>query len=175
MIQCPHCKRPAKLPAVVATDLHKFVNAIVQVTCCGKSFCVQQDFVLRVPETVMQKVIIAGSRHMPFSMFPLIAQAVTKSGFKISEVVCGMARGADMFGAKWAYQNKIPVKKFPADWDQFGLAAGPIRNAEMAQYADAAIIFIWDGSRGSVDMEKKMRSLKKPVFTVWNGEIDYAF
>lgn len=121
------------------------------------------------------KVIIAGSRHMPFSMYPLIQQAVDKSGFDITEVVCGMARGADMFGAKWAYENKIPVKKFPADWDKHRKAAGYIRNAEMAQYADAAIIFIWDGSSGSADMERKMRALKKPVFTVWNGEIDYAF
>lgn len=120
------------------------------------------------------KVIIAGSRHMPFSRYPLIQQAVDKSGFKITEVVCGMARGADMFGAKWAYENKIPVKKFPANWDEHGKAAGYIRNAEMAQYADAAIIFIWDGSSGSVDMDRKMRSLKKPSFVVYNGEIDYA-
>lgn len=121
------------------------------------------------------KVIIAGSRHMPFSMYPLIQQAVDKSGFNITEVVCGMARGADMFGAKWAYENKIPVKKFPANWDEHGKAAGYIRNAEMAQYADAAIIFIWGGSSGSVDMDRKMRSLKKPSFVVYNGEIDYAF
>ena len=121
------------------------------------------------------KVIIAGSRHMPFSHYPMIAQAVEKSGFAVTEVVCGMARGADMFGAKWAYENKIPIKKFPANWDEHGMAAGPIRNAEMAEYADAAIIFIWDGSRGSADMERKMRTLRKPVFTVINGEIDYAF
>jgi hypothetical protein len=121
------------------------------------------------------KVIIAGSRHMPFSAYPLIQQAVDKSGFNITEVVCGMARGADMFGAKWAYENKIPVKKFPADWDKHRKAAGYIRNAEMAQYADAAIIFIWDGSNGSTDMDRKMRSLKKPSFVVYNGEIDYAF
>lgn len=121
------------------------------------------------------KVIIAGSRHMPFSHYPMIAQAVEKSGYAVTEVVCGMARGADMFGAKWAYENGIPVKKFPANWDEHGKAAGPIRNAEMAEYADAAIIFIWDGSRGSADMERKMRTLRKPVFTIVNGEIDYAF
>ena len=121
------------------------------------------------------KVIIAGSRHMPLNLYPLIQIAVEKSGFQITEVVCGMARGADQLGGKWAYENKIPVKKFPANWDEHGLKAGPIRNAEMGQYADAAIIFIWDGSRGSADMERKMRALKKPCFTVYNGEIDYAF
>lgn len=121
------------------------------------------------------KVIIAGSRHMQFKDYWMIGKAVEKSRFDVTEVVCGMARGADMFGAKWAYENKIPVKKFPANWDEHGKAAGPIRNGEMARYADAAIIFIWDGSRGSADMERKMRCLKKPTFTVFNGEIDYAF
>lgn len=121
------------------------------------------------------KVIIAGSRHMPFSMFPLIAQAVERSNYEVTEVVCGMARGADMLGGKWATQNRIPVKCFPADWNTHGKAAGPIRNAEMAQYADAAIIFIWDGSRGSEDMRRKMVCLKKPVFTVYDGNIEYAF
>lgn len=121
------------------------------------------------------KVIIAGSRHMPVSMYPLIQQAVDKSGFNITEVVCGCARGADTLGAKWAYEHKIPIKRFPAKWDELGKRAGPARNLEMGQYADAAIIFIWDGSRGSADMERKMRTLKKPCFTVYNGEIDYAF
>lgn len=175
MIQCPHCRRPVRLPAAVESNPSKFVGGDVRTTCCRKLFRVSTEIVLTIPPSGGMKVIIAGSRHMPFSMYPLIGQAVTKSGYKITEVVCGMARGADMFGAKWAYEQGIPIKKFPANWEEFGLKAGPIRNAEMAQYADAAIIFIWDGSRGSADMERKMKALKKPVFTVWNGEIDYAF
>jgi hypothetical protein len=43
------------------------------------------------------KVIIAGSRHMPFSAYPLIQQAINASGFQVDEVVCGMAKGADTF------------------------------------------------------------------------------
>ena len=40
----------------------------------------------------------------------------------------------------------------PADWDKHGKAAGPIRNAEMAEVADALIAF-WDGqSRGTANM-----------------------
>jgi len=121
------------------------------------------------------KVIIAGSRHMPFSLYPLIGQAVAKSGFKVTEEVCGMQRGADTLGGKWAWENKIPIAKFPADWKNLGPPAGPIRNLEMARYADAAIIFIWNGSRGSEDMRRKMVLLKKPVFVVYDGMIDYAF
>lgn len=121
------------------------------------------------------KVIIAGSRHMPFSMFHLIDEAVKKSNFQVTEVVCGLARGADMFGGKWAVNNSIPVKTFPANWDEHGKAAGPIRNQQMAEYADALIVFIWDGSRGSADMLKRMERMKKPTFAVWNGRIEEAF
>ena len=121
------------------------------------------------------KVIIAGSRHMPFSMFHLIDEAVKKSNFQVTEVVCGLARGADMFGGKWAVNNSIPVKTFPANWDEHGKAAGPIRNQQMAEYADALIVFSWDGSRGSKDMLMRMERMKKPTFAVWNGRIEEAF
>jgi hypothetical protein len=123
------------------------------------------------------KVIIAGSRHMPYSAFPLIPKAVeifercTKK--LITEVVCGEARGADTLGKKWAICiAKIPVKSFPADWEEHGNAAGPIRNKEMAYYADGLIVFIWDGSRGSMDMLKQMQALEKPCYVVYNGIID---
>lgn len=121
------------------------------------------------------KVIIFGSRHMPFSMYPLIQQAVDKSGYHVTEVVCGCARGADTFGAKWAYHNKIPVKRFPANWDRDGKKAGPLRNMEMGNYADAGIGFIWPGSRGTEHMMNYLKHLKKPYFMIYNGEIDYAF
>lgn len=121
------------------------------------------------------KVIIAGSRHMPFSMYPLIDQAVKKTHWLISEVVCGEAIGADTYGKKWAYSNKIPVASFPADWKSDGKKAGPIRNGLMADYADGLIVFIWDGSRGSANMLQQMKRRGKPTFAVYNGRIEEAF
>lgn len=68
------------------------------------------------------------------------------------EIVSGTARGADQLGERYAFEHGFPVKHFPADWDQHGKSAGYIRNAQMAEYADAAVIF-WDGmSRGSKHM-----------------------
>ncbi len=121
------------------------------------------------------KVIIFGSRHMPFALFPLVDAAVTKSHFTVTEVVCGMAAGADQFGGKWAYHNKIAVTKFPADWENLGKRAGPVRNKQMGDYADAGIGFIWPGSRGTEHMMSYLRHLGKPCFMIYNGELDYAF
>jgi hypothetical protein len=70
----------------------------------------------------------------------------------ITEVVCGCARGADQLGAWWAKINRIPVKQYPADWEEYGRYAGVRRNHQMADNADALIAF-WDGkSRGTEHM-----------------------
>lgn len=107
------------------------------------------------------KVIVAGSRRLDTDkeLVWLVADAVMRSGFydKVTEVVSGGARGLDLAGENYANSYGIPIKRFPADWDKHGKAAGPIRNAEMADYADA-LILIWDGrSKGSASM----RSLAK--------------
>ena len=100
------------------------------------------------------KVIIAGSREI----VDLDIDAVVKmSGYEVAEVVCGMCRGVDMLGRAWAKSKGIPVKEFPADWDQFGRAAGPIRNGQMASYADALIAVMIPESRGTLNMIKTMR------------------
>jgi Protein of unknown function (DUF2493). len=70
----------------------------------------------------------------------------------VDEVVSGTARGADTAGEAWAEHHGVPVERFPADWDEHGKSAGPIRNQEMADYADA-VVAIWDGkSSGTHNM-----------------------
>ena len=74
-------------------------------------------------------------------------------------------RGVDSMGEEWAKSKSIPVRRFPADWDGLGKAAGFIRNAEMADYADA-LIAVWDGkSRGTANMIEvaKKKGLKVHV------------
>ena len=112
------------------------------------------------------KVIIAGSRHMPSEHFYKIDAAITMSGFQLTEVVCGMARGADLMGKQWAAEHNIPVAEFPADWAKYGKSAGTLRNSQMRDYADAAIIFIYANSRGSLNMWNQMQAVGKPTFVI---------
>lgn len=107
------------------------------------------------------KYIIAGSRE--FTDFELMEKVLKE--FEISEIVCGGARGADLLGKMYGEKYNIPVKMFPANWDKFGNKAGPIRNIEMAEYADALIAF-WDGkSTGTKHMinESNRRKLYTTV------------
>lgn len=103
----------------------------------------------------MFKVIIAGSRT--FNDYDLLRQyADMKLSFvsqreKI-EIVSGCASGVDALGERYAAERGYPVKRFPADWQQYGKSAGYRRNQAMAQYEDALIAF-WDGqSRGTMHM-----------------------
>ena len=71
----------------------------------------------------------------------------------VMEVVSGGCR----LGEDWAVKEHIPIKIFPT---------GPMRNKQMAKYADA-LLLIWDGkSKGSANMKHEMESLNKPVYEV---------
>jgi hypothetical protein len=114
------------------------------------------------------KIIIAGSRSITdFTKVAGILDDFWAIGIPITEVVCGMAKGVDSIGLWWAKQMGIPVKEFPADWDKYRRTAGPIRNKQMGDYADAAIvIYRPDISKGSKNMIETMKKLGKPVYTI---------
>lgn len=94
------------------------------------------------------KIIIAGSRSI--SNIDEVRKAVIDSGFKISEVVSGRARGVDRLGERWAAENKIPIRQFPAFWEKYGKSAGFLRNKEMVEYADG-LIAVWDGKSAGTE------------------------
>lgn len=109
------------------------------------------------------KVIIAGSRSIEEDWI-LVDHCVRLSGYEITEVVSGGARGIDTSGEQFAIIRGIPFKRFPADWNSKGKSAGILRNIEMANYADA-LIAIWDGkSKGTLHMINDMVSKQKPVY-----------
>jgi hypothetical protein len=116
----------------------------------------------------MAKTIIAGSRTFD-SLFLLhyAIREARKAGLEdITEVVSGAARGADRLGEDWAEQFGIPVNSHPADWKYHGKKAGILRNKDMADYADQAII-LWDGySPGTKNMIDTMRKLGKRCFVL---------
>lgn len=106
------------------------------------------------------KTIIAGLRN--FHDYGFVADCLAKTDIQITEVVSGRASGVDHLGEIWAKAKGLPIKVFRADWDKYGKAAGPIRNKQMAQYAEALIAF-WDGKSpgiGSMLREADRAGLK---------------
>ena len=96
------------------------------------------------------KTIIAGSRTI--TDYAVVEQAIKESEFKITTVISGTARGVDTLGERWAHENNIDIILCPANWKKYGKKAGYIRNAEMADIAEALIVIIENNSRGSSHM-----------------------
>jgi len=107
------------------------------------------------------KVIIAGGRN--FNDYDLLkAELNLILCIRVMRedlvIVSGGAKGADALGERYAKEHNVPVKIFKADWNKHGKSAGPIRNFEMAKYAEGCIVF-WDGkSKGTANMIQVARN-----------------
>ena len=97
------------------------------------------------------RTIIAGSRTI--KDYDLLKKVIKDSGFNITTVISGNHwEGVDVLGEKWAKENNIPLELQPAKWKIYAYSAGPIRNREMAEVAEACIV-LWDKkSKGSKSM-----------------------
>ena len=73
---------------------------------------------------------------------------------RVTEIVHGDARGADRMAGEWAKARGIPVTAFPADWQNLGRKAGPVRNRVMLDLSQAQLVvaFPLPGSVGTLDM-----------------------
>ena len=109
------------------------------------------------------KTIVAGSRKATYDHVKE-ALALCPWAAEISTVISGTAQGADQYGEAWALLCGLPIERYPADWGKHGKAAGPIRNRQMAENAEA-LIAVWDGaSRGTKNMIDTAKSLGLRVF-----------
>lgn len=112
------------------------------------------------------RTIIAGSRNVE-EYYELLF-AIKESGFEITSVISGGARGVDRLGERYANEHDLPLLRIYPDWNTYGKAAGHIRNAEMAEMAEAVLV-LWDGvSKGTENMilNAKRKNLKTYIHMV---------
>ena len=111
------------------------------------------------------QVIICGGRHYEISEegYGWLAS------FPITRVLQGGAEGADRCARQWAQQRGIPWDTFPADWAQYGKAAGPRRNATMLQALQSAgddiAVMAFPGGAGTADMVHKAETAGVPLLS----------
>lgn len=110
------------------------------------------------------KTIIAGSRGI--TDYQVFLENIVLCPWLITCVVSGTAPGVDRLGERWAEEYDIPIDRYPADWARYGRkAAGHIRNAVMAENAEAAFI-LWDGySPGTANMMNTAKSFGLKIYT----------
>ena len=87
------------------------------------------------------------------------------------QIIQGGARGADSLAKEWAVRQGVPCREFPADWKQYGKAAGQIRNAQMLNEGRPDLVIAFPGGRGTANMVARARNAGVAVveFLSWDG------
>lgn len=79
----------------------------------------------------------------------------------------GGATGADNLAEEYAKKKGFTFIVYPADWEKYGKAAGPIRNKQMVEDCDYCVAF-WDGqSKGTKSSIDFCKFLNKPCKIVY--------
>jgi hypothetical protein len=111
------------------------------------------------------KIIIAGSRNFTdYQTLKKCCDQILQDQTDIEIVSGAHYKGADKLGEQYAKERAYKLTQFPADWKRFGRAAGPKRNEQMANYANALIAF-WDGeSKGTKHMIKLAKNNNLEIY-----------
>jgi hypothetical protein len=126
-------------------------------------------------------IIISGSRDWTDAAIINLVMAALVSEFGTDiHIVHGAARGADKHAAWYAYKHGVPTENihgYPADWNKYKLAAGPIRNREMLDKhpdADLLVAFPLLTSKGTCDMidEARRRGLEIRIYDTKGNIVD---
>ena len=106
------------------------------------------------------RILVCGGRD--FKDYNLVTEVLDKITMPNNELlpdpnlvlIHGCYDGADMLGDRWAVNNYVQIEEYPADWDQFGRAAGPIRNRQMLKEGKPDLVVAFPGGDGTADMVK---------------------
>lgn len=111
----------------------------------------------------MLRVLVCGSRYWEDRDF-LYAVLDDLPLEEIEAVIEGEAPGADTMAREWAEARGIggKVLKFPAQWELYGRAAGPIRNKQMLVEGKPTVCIAFSDdltkSRGTKNMVDQARA-----------------
>jgi hypothetical protein len=114
----------------------------------------------------MTRVLVCGGRDFDDKLLLSSVLGVMHRNRVFSLVIHGRQRGADSLADEWAIDARVPVLRIPANWDAFGHAAGPIRNAEMLKVGKPDLVVAFPGHDGTADMVSRARRSHVEVFTV---------
>jgi hypothetical protein len=113
------------------------------------------------------RVLVCGGREYGKSQDELLQlEAVLSRIPHIEVVIHGAARGADALAGDWARRNGVKEEIYPADWNSFGRAAGPMRNLEMLKAGKPDLVVAFPGGTGTAHMVKASQQAKVKVLII---------
>lgn len=117
------------------------------------------------------RVIVTGGRnyqhkHKVWNTLNQLDEMLRLSDDRITAVIHGdCPTGADAFASEWCGAADVDEIAFPADWDQHGKAAGPIRNSKLLE-CGAEICLSFSGGAGTADMTRKAKAAGLKVIEI---------
>lgn len=96
----------------------------------------------------MRVVVTGGRDYQDYDYVRELMLALSEKGGPL-EIAHGGAGGADSLAEEVAHVFGWPVKCYPANWRQFGPAAGPIRNRQMLVDFSPELVVAFPGGRGT--------------------------
>lgn len=124
------------------------------------------------------RVLVCGSREWTDDKIV----TVTLNGFLLTyetlTIIEGGARGADRCAAAWVNMTltshpSLGHERYPADWDQFGKRAGPVRNQQMLDEGRPGVVlafkdhFDWSLKHGGTeDMIRRAKDHQIPYYII---------
>jgi hypothetical protein len=116
------------------------------------------------------RLLICGDRNWRDKS--VIIETINK--FRPDIIIEGCANGADKLAGIAGEELGIEVKPFPADWEKYGRAAGPIRNSQMLKEGNPDVVvgfhYKIDESKGTRDMLTRAKKAGKATF-IFDGKL----
>jgi hypothetical protein len=106
-------------------------------------------------------VLVCGGRH--YADAGKVNATLSALRPRPTKIITGDARGADALAYLWAWDHGVEYEGFPADWRNFGKAAGPLRNSQMLNAEKVDLVVAFPGGAGTADMVAKARAKNIPV------------
>jgi hypothetical protein len=84
------------------------------------------------------------------------------------KIIAGGAAGADRIAISFAIQHYTQYKEYPAQWQKYGRAAGPMRNQQMLDKEHPDLVVAFPGGRGTTDMISRAKKAGIKVMEIEN-------
>lgn len=115
------------------------------------------------------RVLVCGGRTFRRQtwLFEMLDQFHREQG--ISLIIEGGANGADADARTWAILRCIPYMEYQANWGQYGIAAGAIRNVLMLEDGKPDVVIAFPGGKGTDNMCKITKAAGVQLRDLRNG------
>jgi hypothetical protein len=116
-------------------------------------------------------ILVSGDRN--WTNYQLLTSTLNQFKNQIQVLIAGGAKGADTLAKEWAVEHNIPFQEYPADWKQFGKAAGPIRNRQMLVEGQPTLLVVFHNdltnSKGTKNMIHQASKINLPTIIIQEG------